>query len=302
MKSGPFTHTIAALLSSVSACFAPSAPAQVPTNKVQLSKKQNRLTEDVLFKVDPVGYTPPGRFRKSNEGRRALPVENGYRHHRRSGLAKILPRIIPCRTTPVAGTQPGRKTTAATTIRGRRARHDYIPVNFTPRQNPFYRALPYNDKAREGHRPEAPKVVPWFKRGVSRTRHFRLQRPLGGDPQRQPNSLRPMGGRRSVSHRSLGIRLRQRAAQTEPQPRRRTRCFAGRSRLPWPAGDRCDRLEIRRVLPKFRPVRGQGSATTTPSSSTSAKRSNSSSRRKKRVPLSFVRRLAHRGLSGESCR
>ena len=42
-------------------------------------------------------------------------------------------------------------------------RHDYIPVKFTPRQNPFYCALPYNDKAREGHRPEAPKVVPWFK-------------------------------------------------------------------------------------------------------------------------------------------
>jgi hypothetical protein len=36
-------------------------------------------------------------------------------------------------------------------------------VNFTPRQNPFYCALPYNDKSREGHRAEAPKVVPWFK-------------------------------------------------------------------------------------------------------------------------------------------
>ena len=42
-------------------------------------------------------------------------------------------------------------------------RQNYIPVNFTPRQNPFYCALPYNDKSREGHRPEAPKVVPWFK-------------------------------------------------------------------------------------------------------------------------------------------
>src|SRR5205814_441629 len=36
------------------------------------------------------------------------------------------------------------------------------PVNFTPRLNPFYCALPYNDKAKEGHRPEAPRVVPWF--------------------------------------------------------------------------------------------------------------------------------------------
>ena len=41
-------------------------------------------------------------------------------------------------------------------------RNNYIPAKFTPRQNPFYCALPYNDKAREGHRPEAPRVVPWF--------------------------------------------------------------------------------------------------------------------------------------------
>jgi hypothetical protein len=41
-------------------------------------------------------------------------------------------------------------------------RRNYIPVNFTPRQNPFYCALPYNDKAATGHRSEAPRVVPWF--------------------------------------------------------------------------------------------------------------------------------------------
>ena len=42
-------------------------------------------------------------------------------------------------------------------------RSNYIPVKFTPQQNPFYCALPYNDKAHTGHRPEAPRVVPWFK-------------------------------------------------------------------------------------------------------------------------------------------
>jgi hypothetical protein len=42
-------------------------------------------------------------------------------------------------------------------------RSNYIPVKFTPRQNPFYCALPYNDKARTGHRLEAPRVVPWFQ-------------------------------------------------------------------------------------------------------------------------------------------
>ena len=42
-------------------------------------------------------------------------------------------------------------------------RSHYVPVKFTPRQNPFYCALPYNDKAHTGHRPEAPRVVPWFQ-------------------------------------------------------------------------------------------------------------------------------------------
>ena len=42
-------------------------------------------------------------------------------------------------------------------------RANYIPVNFVPRQNPFYVALPYNDVNRSGHKPEASKVIPWFK-------------------------------------------------------------------------------------------------------------------------------------------
>jgi hypothetical protein len=42
-------------------------------------------------------------------------------------------------------------------------RRNYVPIKFIPQQNPFYCALPYNDKARTGHRPEAPRVVPWFE-------------------------------------------------------------------------------------------------------------------------------------------
>ena len=42
-------------------------------------------------------------------------------------------------------------------------RRNYVPVKFVPQQNPFYCALPYNDKAHTGHRPEAPRVVPWFQ-------------------------------------------------------------------------------------------------------------------------------------------
>ncbi|MGC1481361.1 MAG: hypothetical protein WA771_12700 [Chthoniobacterales bacterium] len=39
---------------------------------------------------------------------------------------------------------------------------EYIPESFTPGQNPFYIALPYNDKTITGHKPEASKVIPWF--------------------------------------------------------------------------------------------------------------------------------------------
>jgi TonB family protein len=43
------------------------------------------------------------------------------------------------------------------------ARHDYIPISFVPRQNPFYCALPYNDVEQGQFKPEALTVIPWFK-------------------------------------------------------------------------------------------------------------------------------------------
>ncbi len=43
-----------------------------------------------------------------------------------------------------------------------RARDGYLPAAFTPRQNPFYIALPYNDVTRGGTKTEAAKVIPWF--------------------------------------------------------------------------------------------------------------------------------------------
>ncbi len=42
-------------------------------------------------------------------------------------------------------------------------RHNFIPAAFTPRQNPFYVALPYNDVTHGQFKPEAALVIPWFK-------------------------------------------------------------------------------------------------------------------------------------------
>jgi hypothetical protein len=47
---------------------------------------------------------------------------------------------------------------------GKSTRHNYIPIGFTPRENPFYCELPYNDVEDGGAtKPEAPIVIPWFK-------------------------------------------------------------------------------------------------------------------------------------------
>jgi hypothetical protein len=43
------------------------------------------------------------------------------------------------------------------------SRLHFVPVNFLPRQNPFYVALPYNDVDDHHTKPEAAQVIPWFK-------------------------------------------------------------------------------------------------------------------------------------------
>lgn len=42
-------------------------------------------------------------------------------------------------------------------------RRNFVPVNFVPRQNPFYVALPYNDVEGGHTKSEAAQVIPWFK-------------------------------------------------------------------------------------------------------------------------------------------
>lgn len=44
-----------------------------------------------------------------------------------------------------------------------RGRRGYLPARFIPRQNPFYIALPYNDVTKGQTKPEAPRVIPWFR-------------------------------------------------------------------------------------------------------------------------------------------
>jgi hypothetical protein len=163
MKPGTFTHTIAVLLSTLTGLFSHSAPAQTPTTKVKLSKKSNKLKDDVLFRVDPISYTP-------SNATVASPGKNGERFPWRNDIVTTVFWIgeNPTANNPVPNHASSWDAAWAKSYGGfddpsRARRRDYIPVNFTPRQNPFYCALPYNDKASTGHRAEAPRVVPWFK-------------------------------------------------------------------------------------------------------------------------------------------
>jgi hypothetical protein len=42
-------------------------------------------------------------------------------------------------------------------------RRNFVPIDFLPRQNPFYVALPYNDVDQHHTKPEAAQVIPWFR-------------------------------------------------------------------------------------------------------------------------------------------
>ncbi|HYJ05903.1 MAG TPA: hypothetical protein VEX43_12275 [Chthoniobacterales bacterium] len=163
MKPGTLTHTIAVLLSSVTAFFAHAAQGAVPPSKVKLSKKSNAPKDDSLLKVDPISYSPAAS---------ADPPLNrpGERFPWKNQIVTTTFWIgeKPTANNPVPNVQSSWDKNWTKNYGGydnpdQSARRDFVPVKFTPKQNPFYVALPYNDKAMNGHRPEAPRVVPWFK-------------------------------------------------------------------------------------------------------------------------------------------
>jgi hypothetical protein len=162
MKPGTITHTIAALLSSVSSLFAHSTPDKAEPAKVNLSKKSVKLSEDLMMNLDSIAFTP--RHLSSP------PPKAGERYPWKRQIVTTVFWIgeAPSGNNPVPNRSSSWDKDWARSYGGfddpsPAQRSEYLPVKFTPRQNPFYCALPYNDNASTGHRPEAPRVVPWFK-------------------------------------------------------------------------------------------------------------------------------------------
>jgi hypothetical protein len=162
MKPGRITHAIAVLLSSISSLFADSTPSKAEPAKVKFSKKSNKLSEDLSLKADPISFSP-GHVS-------AIRPDPGQRYPWKKSIVTTIFWIgeqpsgnnpVPNRTS--SWDKDWTKNYGGFDDPNPARRSNYIPVKFTPRQNPFYCALPYNDKAHTGHRPEAPGVVPWFK-------------------------------------------------------------------------------------------------------------------------------------------
>ena len=163
MKPGTITHTIAVVLSSISSLFVPSGTAKAEQTKVKISKKSDRLSEDLLININSLAFVP----RHLNGKPAAQPGE------RFPWKKEIVTTVFwigeePSGNNPVPNQSSSWDKNWSKSYGGfddpnPAHRSDYIPVRFTPHQNPFYCALPYNDKASTGHRPEAPQVVPWFK-------------------------------------------------------------------------------------------------------------------------------------------
>ena len=162
MKPGILTYTIAVVISSITSLFTHSAPAEVTPAEVKLSKKSNRLQDDSFRTLN---WTTPFLSPLKSDPRKQM--------ERYPWKTQIVTTVFwigeqPAGNNPVPNRSSSWDKNWSQSYGGfdnpdRARRAGYIPAAFTPKQNPFYCALPYNDKASTGHRPEASQVVPWFK-------------------------------------------------------------------------------------------------------------------------------------------
>jgi hypothetical protein len=122
-----------------------------------------RLRESVLLRVEP-------RLPKSTNTASSPRAGNSRRYPWKNNIVTTVFWIgeSPTQNNPVPNDKSSWDTRWVHNYGGYddpdpRGRRGYIPARFIPRQNPFYIALPYNDVTRGRTKPEAPRVIPWFR-------------------------------------------------------------------------------------------------------------------------------------------
>jgi hypothetical protein len=132
-------------------------PVHAGITQSKFSKKQKKQKEDVSLRVEGPVADPPGSGSAERYPWKRSIVTTTFWVGEKPAKNNPVPNHISCWDAQWA------KNFGGTDDPDRAQRSDYAPAGFTPRQNPFYVALPYNDKLADGHKPEAPLVIPWFR-------------------------------------------------------------------------------------------------------------------------------------------
>ncbi len=164
MKIRPYIHSIGICFSAALSIFGGHAVQATGGNLKDASKKKNRASQSEREKAeDGITSTPGQYFNPAKRG--------GERYPWKTGIVTTTFWVgeKPSQNNPVPNHQSSWDRDWAKNYGGtdtpdkERRNSEFIPASFKPRQNPFYIALPYNDKTIHGHKKEAASVIPWFK-------------------------------------------------------------------------------------------------------------------------------------------
>jgi hypothetical protein len=146
----------------LAALLAGGAEVRASTN---FEERALQLRESVLLRVEP-------RLPRSTAASRA---GNSRRYPWKNNIVTTVFWVgeLPTQNNPVPNTKSSWDTQWVNNFGGYddpdpANRRGYIPARFIPRQNPFYVALPYNDVTLGRTKPEAPRVIPWFREAFVR--------------------------------------------------------------------------------------------------------------------------------------
>lgn len=134
--------------------------AQSPyQNAADFAKYAMKLRESAILKIEPQVFIP-------TTGRTMTPGRYPWKAHIVTTVFWVGEQ--PTANNPVANTSSSWDRQWQTSYGGfdnpdPSARRNFIPIRFTPQQNPFYCALPYNDVTSGTTKPESRVVIPWFR-------------------------------------------------------------------------------------------------------------------------------------------
>jgi hypothetical protein len=130
-----------------------------------------KLRENALLRVEPQVVVPTSRGSNRDIG---ISTNTKYPWKRNIVTTVFWVGELPTKNNPVPNTKSSWDQNWMRSFGGyddpdKSARSGFRPAKFTPRQNPFYVALPYNDVTRGQTKPEASRVIPWFRQAFVRS-------------------------------------------------------------------------------------------------------------------------------------